>query len=57
MWWSIAREQFGPDVLCSAAVVFVNRDRSRDKIVFHDGSGMITFTLPYHQAALPLHGH
>jgi transposase len=37
----IARSQLGLDALRSAVVLFVNRDRSRCKIVFHDGTGMV----------------
>lgn len=52
----IAREQLGLDALRSAIVLFVNRDRSRCKIVFHDGSGMVILykRLDAGRFALPL---
>ena len=37
----IAREQLGLDALRSAVVLFVNRDRTRCKLLFHDGSGVV----------------
>ena len=38
---AIAREQLGLDALRSAVVLFFNRDRSRCKLLFHDGSGFV----------------
>lgn len=38
---AIAREQLGLDALRSAIVLFVNRDHSRAKLLFHDGSGLV----------------
>ena len=38
---AIAREQLGLDALRSAIVLFVNRDGSRCKLLFHDGSGLV----------------
>jgi transposase len=38
---AIAREQLGLDALRSAVVLFVNRDRTRCKLLFHDGSGLV----------------
>lgn len=38
---AIAREQLGLDALRSAVVLFVNRDHSRCKVLFHDGSGIV----------------
>jgi len=52
---AIAREQLGLDALRSAVVLFFNRDRTRCKLLFHDGSGIVVrykrldrghFTLP-----------
>jgi transposase len=39
--FAIAREQLGLDVLRSAIVLYVNKDRTRCKILFHDGSGFV----------------
>jgi transposase len=36
-----ARDQLGLDVLRSAVVLFFNRDRTRCKLLFHDGSGFV----------------
>ena len=38
---AFAREQLGLDALRSAVVLFVNRDGSRCKLLFHDGSGLV----------------
>lgn len=38
---AIAREQLGLDALRSAVVLFFNRDRTRCKLLFHDGSGVV----------------
>ncbi len=38
---AIAREQLGLDVLRAAVVLFFNRDRSRCKVLFHDGTGFV----------------
>lgn len=38
---AIAREQLGLDAMRSAVVLFFNRDRSRCKLLFHDGSGLV----------------
>ena len=38
---AIARDQLGLDTLRSAIVIFFNRDRSRCKLIFHDGSGFV----------------
>lgn len=38
---AIAREQLGLDALRSAIVLFFNRDRTRCKLLFHDGSGVV----------------
>ena len=38
---AIAREQLGLDALRSAVVLFFNRDRTRCKLLFHDGSGIV----------------
>lgn len=38
---AVAREQLGLDALRSAVVLFVNRDGSRCKLLFHDGSGLV----------------
>jgi transposase len=38
---AIAREQLGLDALRSAVVLFFNRDRTRCKLLFHDGSGLV----------------
>ena len=38
---AIAREQLGLDALRSAVVLFFNRDRTRCKLLFHDGSGFV----------------
>lgn len=38
---AIAREQLGLDALRSAVVLFVNRDASRGKLLFHDGTGLV----------------
>jgi transposase len=38
---ALAREQLGLDALRSAIVLFVNRDGSRCKLLFHDGSGLV----------------
>ena len=52
---AIAREQLGLDALRSAVVLFFNRDRTRCKLLFHDGTGIVVlykrldrghFTLP-----------
>jgi len=37
----IAREPLGLDALRSAVVLFFNRDRTRCKLLFHDGSGVV----------------
>jgi transposase len=59
---AIAREQLGLDALRSAVVLFFNRDRTRSKLLFHDGSGIVIlykrldrghFTIP----AAALEGH
>jgi len=59
---AIAREQLGLDALRSAVVLFFNRDRTRCKLLFHDGSGIVIlykrldrghFTIP----AAALEGH
>ncbi len=39
--FAIARDQLGLDVLRSAVVLFFNRDRTRCKLLFHDGSGFV----------------
>jgi len=39
--FAIARDQLGLDALRSAAVLFFNRDRTRCKLLFHDGSGFV----------------
>lgn len=36
-----AREQLGLDVLRSAIVLFFNKDLTRCKLLFHDGSGFV----------------
>lgn len=38
---AIAREQLGLDALRSAVVLFFNKDRTRCKLLFHDGSGVV----------------
>lgn len=38
---AIAREQLGLDALRSAVVLFTNRDRTRCKLLFHDGTGLV----------------
>lgn len=38
---AIAREQLGLEALRSAVVLFFNRDRTRCKLLFHDGSGIV----------------
>lgn len=38
---AIAREQLGLDAMRSAVVLYINRDRSRAKMLFHDGSGYV----------------
>lgn len=37
----IARDQLGLDALRSAIVIFFNKDRSRCRLLFHDGSGLV----------------
>jgi transposase len=39
--FGVARDQLGLDVLRSAIVLFFNRDRTRCKLIFHDGSGFV----------------
>jgi transposase len=39
--FAIARDQLGLDVMRSAVVLFFNRDRTRCKLLFHDGSGFV----------------
>lgn len=39
--FAIARDQLGLDVLRSAIVLYVNKDRTRCKLLFHDGSGFV----------------
>ncbi len=39
--FAVARDQLGLDVLRSAVVLFFNRDRTRCKLLFHDGSGFV----------------
>lgn len=39
--FAVARDQLGLDALHSAIVLFFNRDRTRCKILFHDGSGFV----------------
>lgn len=39
--FAIARDQLGLDALRSAVVLFFNRDRTRCKLLFHDGSGFV----------------
>jgi hypothetical protein len=38
---AIARAQLGLDALRSAVVLFFNRDRTRCKHLFHEGSGIV----------------
>lgn len=38
---AIAREQLGLDALRSAVVLFFNKDHTRCKLLFHDGSGIV----------------
>lgn len=38
---AIAREQLGLDALRSAVVLFFNRNKTRCKVLFHDGSGVV----------------
>jgi transposase len=38
---AVAREQLGLDALRSAVVLFFNRDRTRCKLLFHDGTGVV----------------
>ena len=39
--FAVARDQLGLDAMRSAVVLFFNRDRSRCKLLFHDGSGFV----------------
>lgn len=39
--FGIARDQLGLDALHAAIVLFFNRDRTRCKLLFHDGSGFV----------------
>lgn len=39
--FAIARDQLGLDAMRSAVVLFFNRDRTRCKLIFHDGSGFV----------------
>ncbi len=39
--FAIARDQLGLDVLRSGIVLYFNKDRSRCKLLFHDGSGFV----------------
>ena len=39
--FAIARDQLGLDVLRSAIVLYFNKDRTRCKLLFHDGSGFV----------------
>lgn len=39
--FAIARDQLGLDAMRSAVVLFFNRDRTRCKLLFHDGSGFV----------------
>lgn len=39
--FAIARDQLGLDVLRSAVVLYFNKDRTRCKLLFHDGSGFV----------------
>ena len=39
--FAIARDQLGLDAMRSAIVLFFNRDRTRCKLLFHDGSGFV----------------
>jgi transposase len=39
--FAIAREQLGLDAMRSAIVLFFNRDRTRCKLLFHDGVGFV----------------
>lgn len=39
--FAIARDQLGLDVLHAAVVLFFNKDRTRCKALFHDGSGFV----------------
>ena len=38
---AIAREQLGLAALRSAVVLFFNKDHTRCKLLFHDGSGIV----------------
>lgn len=38
---AVAREQLGLDVMRSAVVIFFNKDLTRCKLLFHDGSGFV----------------
>jgi hypothetical protein len=38
---AIAREQLGLDALRSAVVLFFNKDHTRGKLLFRDGSGVV----------------
>lgn len=38
---AVAHDELGLDALRSAVVLFFNRDRTRCKMLFHDGSGLV----------------
>jgi transposase len=39
--FAVARDRLGLDALRCAIVLFFNRDRTRCKLLFHDGSGFV----------------
>jgi transposase len=39
--FAIARDQLGIDALRAAVVLYFNRDRTRCKLLFHDGTGFV----------------
>jgi transposase len=51
---AIAREQLGLDALRSAVVLFFNKDRTRCKLLFHDGSGVVILYKRLDRAHFPI---